>query len=90
SSRYTDKFMRAPVDLSLRSSVKLAHSADSIDNVTFKLNGKPVDGGKNYWSQTFENIMEGSYKLEMDVVSTQGQRGVVVVDFDVIPNSPPT
>ncbi|MDR8295220.1 hypothetical protein FPK78_21930, partial [Acinetobacter baumannii] len=41
-------------------------------------------------SQTFENIMEGSYKLEMDVVSTQGQRGVVVVDFDVIPNTPPT
>lgn len=88
--KYSNKFMRAPLDLSLRSSVKLAHSADSIDNVTFKLNGKPVDGGKNYWSQTFENIMEGSYKLEMDVVSTQGQRGVVVVDFDVIPNTPPT
>lgn len=88
--KYSNKFMRAPLDLSLRSSVKLAHSADSIDNVTFKLNGKPVEGGKNYWSQTFENIMEGSYKLEMDVVSTQGQRGVVVVDFDVIPNTPPT
>ena len=87
--KYSNKFMRAPLDLSMRSSVKLAHSADSIDSVSFKLNGKAVDGGKNYWSQTFENIMEGSYKLEMDVVSTQGQRGSVTVDFDVIPNTPP-
>jgi hypothetical protein len=88
--KYSNKFMRAPLDLSLRSSVKLAHSADTIDTVSFKLNGKAIDGGRNYWSQLFGNIMEGTYKLEMEVVSTQGQRGRVQVDFDVIPNTPPT
>jgi hypothetical protein len=74
--KYSNKFMRAPLDLSLRSSVKLAHSADTIDTVSFKLNGKAIDGGRNYWSQLFGNIMEGTYKLEMEVVSTQAKEDV--------------
>ncbi|CRY84277.1 hypothetical protein [Yersinia intermedia] len=88
--KYSNKFMRTPLDLNLRAAVKLAHSADTIDSVSYKLNGEVIDGGKNYWAQYFPGIKEGKYRLEMDVVSVMGQRGQSTIDFDVIANQPPT
>ncbi|MCO1262138.1 hypothetical protein MLE99_21970 [Escherichia coli] len=35
--KFSNKFMRAPLDVTLRSNIKLAHSADSIDTVTVPL-----------------------------------------------------
>lgn len=87
--KYSNKYMRAPVDVTLRSNIKLAHTADSIDSVTYKVNGDVLDAGKNYWAQVVSNLKEGKYKITVDVVSKMGQRGSAEVDFDVVKNAPP-
>ena len=87
--KFSNKYMRAPVDVTLRSDIKLSHTADSIDSVTYKVNGETLDAGKNYWAQFVSNLKEGKYKITVDVVSKMGQRGTADVDFDVVKNSPP-
>lgn len=87
--KFSNKFMRAPLDVTLRTNIKLAHSADSIDTVTYRVNGEVVPGSKNYWAQLISNLNENKYSITLDVVSKMGQRGTTSVDFDVVKNSPP-
>lgn len=87
--KYSSKFMRAPLDVSLRNNIKLAHSADSVDSVIFTVNGAEVEKGKNYWSQTISGLEAGRYHVEMKVRSQMGQEGVQGLDFEVIQNKPP-
>lgn len=87
--KYSNKFMRAPVDVTLRSNIKLSHSADSIDSVVYKVNGVQIDSGKNYWAQLIPGLKENKYSITVDVVSKLGQRGTAQVDFDVVKNSAP-
>lgn len=60
--KFSNKFMRAPLDVTLRSNIKLAHSADSIDTVTYKVNGEVVQGSKNYWAQGIPGLTEKNMK----------------------------
>lgn len=87
--KFSNKFMRAPLDVTLRSNIKLAHSADSIDTVTYKVNGEVVQGSKNYWAQGIPGLTEKKYEITLDVVSKMGQRGTASVDFDVVKNAAP-
>lgn len=89
SPKYSTKFMRAPLDVSLRNNIKLAHSADSVDTVTFTVNGAEVEKGKNYWSQAITGLAAGRYHVEMKVRSIMGQEGTQGLDFEVVPNNPP-
>ncbi|NRN29029.1 hypothetical protein [Photorhabdus heterorhabditis] len=87
--KFSNKYMRAPLDVTLRSNIKLSHSADVVDTVTYKLNGQAIDGGRNYWTQFLPGLAEGKYQLVIEVVSKFGQRGTANVDFDVVKNAPP-
>lgn len=87
--KFSNKFMRSPLDVTLRSNIKLSHSADKIDTVTYKVNGVPVEGSKNYWSQLIPGLKENKYTVTIDVISKLGQRGSASVDFDVVKNAPP-
>ncbi|MBN6464134.1 hypothetical protein JZM26_26420, partial [Escherichia coli] len=55
----------------------------------YKVNGKVVEGSKNYWAQVISGLTEQKYVITMDVVSKMGQRGTASVDFDVVKNSVP-
>ncbi|MCZ5120754.1 hypothetical protein O6A27_28710, partial [Escherichia coli] len=70
--KFSNKFMRAPLDVTLRSNIKLAHSADSFDTVTYKLHGEVVPGSKNYWAQLISGLTEKKYEVTLDVVSKMG------------------
>lgn len=87
--KFSNKFMRAPLDVTLRSNIKLSHSADRVDEVIYKVNGTPVEVGKNYWAQLISGMKEGKYHVTIDVVSQLGQRGSASLDFDVVKNAPP-
>lgn len=88
--KFSNKFMRAPLDVTLRSNIKLSHSADSIDTVTYKVNGTEIESGKNYWAQLITGLKENKYEVSIDVVSKLGQRGRASVEFDVVKNSVPS
>ena len=77
------------MDVTLRSNIKLSHSADRVDEVIYKVNGTPVEVGKNYWAQLISGMKEGKYHVTIDVVSQLGQRGSASLDFDVVKNAPP-
>ncbi|MGV7963802.1 IncHI-type conjugal transfer protein RSP [Photorhabdus tasmaniensis] len=87
--KFSNKYMRAPLDVTLRSNIKLSHSADAIDTVTYKVNGEVVPGSKNYWAQLISGLPEKKYEITIDVVSKLGQRGTAAVDFDVVKNAVP-
>ncbi|MBX0103972.1 hypothetical protein HZR82_25420, partial [Salmonella enterica subsp. enterica serovar Typhi] len=63
--------------------------ADSIDTVTYKVNGEVVPGSKNYWAQLISGLTEKKYEVTLDVVSKMGQRGTASVDFEVVKNAAP-
>ncbi|EBG2148463.1 hypothetical protein FIP36_17105 [Salmonella enterica] len=87
--KFSNKYMRAPLDVTMRSNIKLSHSADSIDSVIYKVNGEPVENGKNYWAQIITGLSEKKYTVTLDVISKFGQRGTATVEFDVVKNAPP-
>ncbi|HIC4599577.1 TPA: IncHI-type conjugal transfer protein RSP [Salmonella enterica subsp. enterica serovar Schwarzengrund] len=87
--KFSNKYMRAPLDVTLRSNIKLSHSADSIDTVTYKVNGEVIPSGKNYWAQLISGLKEKKYEITIDVVSKLGQRGSASVEFDVVKNAVP-
>lgn len=87
--KFSNKFMRSPLDVTLRSNIKLSHSADKIDTVTYLVNGIPVEGSKNYWAQFIPGLKENKYRVTVEVVSQLGQRGSASVDFDVVKNAVP-
>lgn len=87
--KFSNKYMRAPLDVTLRSNIKLSHSADSIDTVTYKVNGEVIPSGKNYWAQLIPGLKEKKYEITIDVVSKLGQRGSASVEFDVVKNAVP-
>ncbi|MDP0941870.1 hypothetical protein, partial [Klebsiella quasipneumoniae] len=67
--KFSNKYMRAPLDVPLRSNIKLSHSADSIDTVTYNVNGEVIPSGKNNCAQLISGFKEKKYEITLDVVS---------------------
>ncbi|MBW0298888.1 hypothetical protein B4P00_22250 [Shewanella xiamenensis] len=85
---YSNKFMRAPLTISLYPSVKLSHPYDYIKEYVWTINGKKGEVSSRAVG-VFEMLPVGHYDVELDVTSNFGQKGKYTASFDVLENKPP-
>lgn len=85
---YSNKFMRAPLTLSLYPSVKSSHPYDFTKQYVWTINGKKGQPSSRAVG-VFEMLPAGHYDVELDVTSNFGQQGKYTASFDVKENQPP-
>ncbi|MGI2183711.1 Ig-like domain-containing protein [Shewanella oncorhynchi] len=85
---YSNKFMRAPLTISLYPSVKLSHPYDYIKEYVWTINGAKGEVSSRAVG-VFEMLPVGHYDVELDVTSNFGQKGKYTASFDVLENKPP-
>ncbi|SUJ05380.1 Ig-like domain-containing protein [Shewanella morhuae] len=85
---YSNKFMRAPLTLSLYPSVKSSHPYDFMKQYVWTINGEKGQPSSRAVG-VFEMLPAGHYDVELDVTSNFGQQGKYTASFDVKENQAP-
>ncbi|GIU40940.1 periplasmic protein [Shewanella colwelliana] len=88
SNVYSNKYLRAPLNVSLYPSVTLSHPYDYIKEYVWTINGE-VGEPSSRAIGTFDALPVGHYEVELNVTSNYGQPGKYTTSFDVVANKPP-
>lgn len=84
---YSNKFMRAPLNVTMASSVELDHPNDSLIEYGWTIDGKVLKDPLR--RQLFTGLKEGDHTIVFNAVSEYGQRANIEHNFTVIPNKAP-
>lgn len=84
---YSNKNMREPLNVSLRSTVKLGHPNDRVKTRIWSVNGEVVEGG-NY-SLLTTGLMEGTHVLSERIISNYGVEATEDFVVEVVDNLKP-
>jgi hypothetical protein len=85
---YSNRYMRAPLMISLYPSVKTSHPYDFMKEYLWTINGV-TDEPSSRAIGFFEDLEAGHYDVELEVTSNFGQKGKSLMSFDVKENQAP-
>jgi hypothetical protein len=85
---YSNRYMRAPLMISLYPSVKTSHPYDFMKEYLWTINGV-TDEPSSRAIGVFEDLEAGHYDVELEVTSNFGQKGKSLMSFDVKENQAP-
>ncbi|WP_164489354.1 MULTISPECIES: hypothetical protein [Shewanella] len=88
SNVYSNRYMRAPLNVSLYPSISLSHPYDYIKEYVWTINGD-VGEPSTRAIGSFDALPVGHYEVELNVTSNYGQPGKYTTSFDVVANQPP-
>lgn len=83
---YSNKFMRAPLNVTMSSTFKLDHPSDSLVQYGWTLDGQEVKDTLR--RQLFTGLTAGDHTIVFTALSEYGQRAHVEHNFTVVPNKP--
>ncbi|HAT2580399.1 TPA: hypothetical protein I8273_004389 [Aeromonas hydrophila] len=83
---YSNKFMRAPLNVTMASSVTLDHPNDSLSQYGWTLDGQEIK--EPLRRQLFSGLKAGDHTIVFNAVSEYGQRANIEHNFTVVPNKP--
>ncbi|QIR16322.1 Ig-like domain-containing protein [Shewanella aestuarii] len=85
---YSNKYMRAPLTVSIYPNVKVGHPYDFVKEYSWTINGVKGDvSGRAVGA--FNDLPEGHYDIILDVKTNYGQVGQETFSFDVVANKNP-
>ena len=87
-TNYSTKYMRQPLDVSIRASVKLGHPQDRVDKYEWFLDGKVLEE-QNSLRASIDNLEAGEHRIKVIVTSKFGVVKEDWRDVEVAPNEPP-
>jgi len=83
---YSNKFMRAPLNVTMASSVTLDHPNDNLIQYGWTLDGQEVKDPLR--RQLFTGLPAGDHTIVFNALSEYGQRAHIEHSFTVVPNKP--
>ncbi|HDT5862684.1 TPA: hypothetical protein QHB43_002588 [Aeromonas hydrophila subsp. hydrophila] len=83
---YSNKFMRAPLNVTMASSVTLDHPNDNLIQYGWTLDGQEVKDPLR--RQLFTGLTAGDHTIVFNALSEYGQRAHIEHSFTVVPNKP--